>query len=320
MHHRGRCTSRCRCRTDTGPAASSAATASVSTSAKMTRPLVRPQILDQPPHQLRVVGFSEFFFFLGVAHSRSSSSSSNCLLVQLGVVAAVRQQFRVRALLDDAAVAQDDDLVGAAARWRRDGRSRIVVRWRMTVSRRAGCAPRFRVSTLAKASSRIRIFGSRITARASAVRCFWPPESVMPRSPTIVSYFCGKSLISPAMLATSAASTMRSRGRAGHAEGDIFAQRFAEQERVLRHEADRRGAALRAAIPDRAAIDQQSAGGASQSRAISAASVDLPLPVGPTMARIEPAGTCRLMSWSTGVAACLTVDRSSVAVAHGRIA
>ena len=25
------------------------------------------------------------------------------------------------------------------------------------------------------------------TARASAVRCFWPPDSVMPRSPTIVS-------------------------------------------------------------------------------------------------------------------------------------
>ena len=44
-------------------------------------------------------------------------------------------------------------------------------------------------------------------------------------------------------------------------------------------------------------------GGASHNRAISAASVDFPLPVGPTMASVEPAGTCRLMSCSTGPAA-----------------
>ena len=41
-------------------------------------------------------------------------------------------------------------------------------------------------------------------------------------------------------------------------------------------------------------------GGASHSRAINAASVDLPLPVGPTIASVEPAGMCRLMSCSTG--------------------
>ena len=40
-------------------------------------------------------------------------------------------------------------------------------------------------------------------------------------------------------------------------------------------------------------------GGASHKRAISAARVDLPLPVGPTMASVEPAGTCRLISCST---------------------
>src|SRR5580693_5038258 len=43
--------------------------------------------------------------------------------------------------------------------------------------------------------------------------------------------------------------------------------------------------------------------GASQRRAISEASVVLPLPVGPTMASVEPAGIFRLMSRRTGWAA-----------------
>jgi len=37
------------------------------------------------------------------------------------------------------------------------------------------------------ASSRIKARGSRISARAMATRCFWPPESWMPLSPTCVS-------------------------------------------------------------------------------------------------------------------------------------
>ncbi len=41
-------------------------------------PLVRPQILQQPPHQPRVVSFAELLFFVNIAHARSSSSSSNC--------------------------------------------------------------------------------------------------------------------------------------------------------------------------------------------------------------------------------------------------
>ena len=42
------------------------------------------------------------------------------------------------------------------------------------------------VSTLERASSRMRMLGLRRRARAMAVRCFWPPERVMPRSPTVV--------------------------------------------------------------------------------------------------------------------------------------
>src|ERR1041384_2546525 len=57
-------------------------------------------------------------------------------------------------------------------------------------------------------SSRIRIFGSRKTARAIAVRCFCPPESVMPRSPTSVSKPSGNSRTSVSRPATSAARSI----------------------------------------------------------------------------------------------------------------
>ena len=42
-------------------------------------------------------------------------------------------------------------------------------------------------STDAVASSRIRMRGSTTSARAIAIRCRWPPESVIPRSPITVS-------------------------------------------------------------------------------------------------------------------------------------
>ena len=41
----------------------------------------------------------------------------------------------------------------------------------------------------------VRIGASFISARAMELRCFCPPEMVTPRSPTIVEYFLGKSMI-----------------------------------------------------------------------------------------------------------------------------
>ncbi len=92
----------------------------------------------------------------------------------------------MRAALDDAPVAQDDDLVGVAdggdAVRDQDGgallHELLQAGWRMCSS--------VSVSTAERESSRIRMRGLRSTARASAVRCFWPPERVMPRSPTMV--------------------------------------------------------------------------------------------------------------------------------------
>ena len=63
---------------------------------------------------------------------------------------------------------------------------KMVVRPRMISRRWLRILSSVWVSTLERASSRIRMRGLRSRARAMAVRCFWPPESVMPRSPTVV--------------------------------------------------------------------------------------------------------------------------------------
>src|SRR5256885_1361343 len=85
----------------------------------------------------------------------------------------------------------------------------MVVRPSITPRSRCKIRSSVCVSTLERESSRIRMRGSRATARAIAVRCFCPPESVMPRSPTIVSYFSANSCTSPSRFAISAASRMR---------------------------------------------------------------------------------------------------------------
>ncbi len=49
--------------------------------------------------------------------------------------------------------------------------------------------------------------GSRRRARAIAIRCFWPPESVTPRSPTSVSYPAGIAVMKSCARAAVAAAT-----------------------------------------------------------------------------------------------------------------
>ena len=60
---------------------------------------------------------------------------------------------------------------------------------RPCISRSSACwiTASFSASTADSASSRIRIGASRSSARAIAMRWRWPPESLMPRSPTTVA-------------------------------------------------------------------------------------------------------------------------------------
>jgi hypothetical protein len=82
----------------------------------------------------------------------------------LGVEAVAGQQARMIAALDDAALVEHDDLVGVDDRREAVGLSSALV-----------------------ASSRISTGGFLRSVRAIATRCFSPPESFSPRSPTRVS-------------------------------------------------------------------------------------------------------------------------------------
>ena len=63
------------------------------------------------------------------------------------------------------------------------------------------------LSSAEVASSSTRIGGAFSTVRAIATRCFSPPDSFRPRSPTWVSYPFGDILMKPSICASCAASS-----------------------------------------------------------------------------------------------------------------
>ena len=92
----------------------------------------------------------------------------------------------MRAALDYFAALEDQNLIGAA-----NGREAVamtkVVRPRRSVRNPSWIIASLSLSRLDVASSRIKNFRISQSARAMAMRCRWPPESLTPRSPTIVS-------------------------------------------------------------------------------------------------------------------------------------
>ena len=64
----------------------------------------------------------------------------------------------------------------------------IVVLFLLIVYKLPNIISSVSVSTADKQSSKIKISGSLIIALAIDIRCFCPPESVTPLSPTYVSY------------------------------------------------------------------------------------------------------------------------------------
>mmetsp|Transcript_7158 Transcript_7158/g.22049 ORF Transcript_7158/g.22049 Transcript_7158/m.22049 type:complete len:114 (-) Transcript_7158:11-352(-) len=69
----------------------------------------------------------------------------------------------------------------------------MVVRSWVALARAARTSLSVKAGRAEVASSRRRTRGLRATARAMAMRCFWPPLSKQPRSPTSVSYPRGRS-------------------------------------------------------------------------------------------------------------------------------
>ncbi|KAL8130455.1 hypothetical protein V2J09_019610 [Rumex salicifolius] len=80
----------------------------------------------------------------------------------------------------------------------------------MTLTRAACTTLSDSASNALVASSKSRIFGSLTIARAIAILCFCPPESCTPRSPTFVSYPCGRPETKAWALAKFAALTISS--------------------------------------------------------------------------------------------------------------
>ena len=108
------------------------------------------------------------------------------LLVQPRVQAALGEQLVVRAAFGDAAPVDHEDHVGlqdgGEAVRDGDGRAALHQRLQRGLHETLGRGVQAEV-----ASSRIRIRGSFRMTRAIARRCFSPPESLYPRSPTMVS-------------------------------------------------------------------------------------------------------------------------------------
>ena len=178
----------------------------------------------------------------------------------IGVVAVAVDQRFVRAALDDRAVVEHDDVIGVFHRRHavRDDQHRPPL-----PDRRSACRIRSSVcvSTALSESSRIRISGSRTSARAIAVRCFCPPESVMPRSPMTVSSPCGNvGDVGRRGRPASADVAHLSSLRVGAAEADVLRDRFGEEKRLLRHHADPVAQLAQRNRLDRTSVDEDRAG------------------------------------------------------------
>ena len=74
------------------------------------------QILQQPPHQPRVVRFAELLLLREYCSCAFEFFFQQLFLIQIGVIAAARQKFIVRSAFGDAAIAQNDNLIGIAHR------------------------------------------------------------------------------------------------------------------------------------------------------------------------------------------------------------
>ena len=124
------------------------------------------------------------------------------------VKAAAGRKRGVRALLHDAAVVEHQNAVAGQHRRQADARSR----WWCGLASvfRSACCTSVSLSASSEevASSSSSSGASRKMARAMAMRWRWPPESVMPRSPTGVSKPCGMRAMNSAARAASAARSI----------------------------------------------------------------------------------------------------------------
>ena len=149
----------------------------------------------------------------------------------LGIEPVQPQQLGVAARFGQPALVEHEDPVGVG-----DGRQAVGDRQAGAVRRRPRCSVArmscsVRVSSALVASSSSRIGGFLTSVRAIATRCFSPPDSLSPRSPTSVSKPCGRRSISPISAAPRAAASTSAMLGAVAAIGDVVADGVVEQHR-----------------------------------------------------------------------------------------
>ena len=110
------------------------------------------------------------------------------------------------------------------------------------------------------ASSRIRILGSKASARAKAMSCFWPTEKPAPRSRTGASNPSGSCSMKSSAWASPAAQRIRSSSIRSSSRRMLRADGAGEQEDVLEHQADRPAQRREIPLPHVDAVDRHPAG------------------------------------------------------------
>ena len=158
-------------------------------------------------------------------------------VIDLDVLGRGLEQLLVGARRQHLSFHQQDDLVVVLDRrdllrdrQQRDARDSSGARSR-------GSCARWSVSTRAVKSSSSSTRGLSASARASMMRCFWPPDRLVPRSDTMVSSFCG-SAVDEVLQLRGRDRLLEVGVRHGRAEGDVLAQRQVEDDAVLEDEPD----------------------------------------------------------------------------------
>ena len=223
------------------------------TNASATTADVRAQVHEQPPHQARVVRLAEDVVLHVAAHVASSSSSSSCRSCISAYTPPAATSVGVGAALDDAAVGQDENLVGVADRRDavrdRSGRSAIAA----PRAGRAECAPRSPVSTAESASSRTRmsrVDGERARDRHALLLAARQRDAALADHRVVAVREVREVVAEPRRRSAAWATRSRVSARApfrAQPERDVAADRLGEEERLLRHHADARREARPAA-------------------------------------------------------------------------
>src|SRR6266704_2151540 len=265
---------------------------------------VGPHVDPQAPEEARVVRLAELLLAVDLGrHQIASSSTSSACWRKRSAYTPPRASRLSWSPSSTTRPSSSTQIRSASFTVVKRCATRMVVRSRKKPRSWSRMVRSVSASTLESASSRTSTRGAAASTRASATRCFCPPESVTPRSPTIVSRPWGNSVRSRASAAMRTAQSTCPSPSPSSARPTFS--------RVVREK--RKGSwgtsptwrrsqpsgSVRMSRPSSRMLPAST----SKRRGRSWTSADFPAPVRPTIATVRPAGTVRSTASSTGVRA-----------------